>query len=481
MKFKSIKNKILFYYSILLVVIFLIFSTSLYFAIKYSLEDSITKKLHIAEEEISYFINDELELLEEYKRKNNRNYMYDEDPDIIVFDKKTKEYKVNTLKEIVLKDIYLEIRNRHTDETIVKSINMKDNRFNFDENIGKDETKLIIDFISVDHESIYKIENKNKKYSIHIATSLKETQDQLLNVLYIIIFFSIVLFIITFVLASYLIQKTINPMKEILSSAKELKAHDLSKRLSVSKSNDEFEELGNTFNDMFDEIEDSFIKLKKFNSDASHELKTPLTIISGEIEVLLKKERTNEEYKTSLVSIFEETQNLKDIVNILLTLTSTNDKQIKKDFKKQDINDILLKVYEEYFFIAQKRNIVLDIESIHISTLYCDEILIRSMFTNLIDNAIKFSKENTRIIVDLKDKQQEVIFKIIDEGIGIQDKQKELIFDRFYRADESHNKKIKGYGLGLSIVKNIINLHNGEINIYDNKPNGSIFEIKIRK
>ena len=482
MAIKSIKNKILFYYSLILFLVIVVFSVSLYQTIKYNIESDLIKNIHFIEDEINYFIEDDIDGLIKNIENKNKNFVYEADPDLISYDSKNGEYKLDTTSEADIRGFYIEIKDLQTGKSIIRSLNMKESRFDkFNFVLDNKERELIIDFISKDNKSIYKAEMIDKKYSVHIAKSLKDINEQLTDMLKISIVFSILLFIITFILSSYLIKKTIMPMKEILSSAKDLKAHDLSKRLDVPASNDEFEELGNTFNDMFDEIESSFEKLKKFNSDASHELKTPLTIISGEIELLLKKDRSTKEYKEALTSIFEETQNLKNIVNTLLMLTNINKGDFTNKFKKFDINDILLKVYEEYFFIAQKQNIILDIKNLDVCSLKCDDVLIRSLFSNLIDNAIKFSNEHTKVIIDLVENEKNIVFKVIDEGIGLSKMQKKNIFDRFYRADESHNKRIKGFGLGLAIVKNIAEIHNIQINVSDNRPQGSIFEIKFIK
>lgn len=477
-KFKSIKSKLILFYSFILFVIISIFVFSLYYTMKNNLMSAVNSKIEFIQDELKIFTQNELDNLLMYK--NNRKFIYEEDPDFIIFDKSDNKFKINSKGEIEYRNFYIEIINLHNRKSVLKSLNMKQNMFKINSDIYNENTKYkTIDFITKDYKSIYKTLVIDKKYLIIVSTSIKNIEEQMMTLLIYSFSFACLLFIASIFLAFILIRKIIEPMNNITLSAKQLNANDLSKRLNVLKSNDEFEQLGDTFNDMFEQIEDSFIQLKKFNSDASHELKTPLTIIIGEIEVLLKKPRSNDEYKNTINSIHEETKNLISIVNTLLMLTSINNKDIKNSFKINDINSILLKVYEEYFFIAQEKKIMLDIKNIEIIELFCNDLLIKSVFTNIIDNAIKYSPKFTKVLIDLKIENESLYFTVIDEGIGIKEEDKKDIFSRFFRSEKSHNKKIKGYGLGLSIVKHIIKLHNGQINIRNNKVNGTVFEIII--
>ena len=110
----------------------------------------------------------------------------------------------------------------------------------------------------------------------------------------------------------------------------------------------------------------------------------------------------------------------------------------------------------------------------------CDEIAIKSIILNLLENAIKYSDENPDISIVLSSDQQQILMKISDKGIGISDKEKELVFNKFYRSGSEETRKTKGTGLGLFIVKYLVNQHFGKISIYDNQPKGSIFEIKFK-
>lgn len=480
-KTKSVKSKILFGYGIILFIIISIFSVSLFLAIKWSLENEVTKRMYVLEEEITHIIDNEIENILNIARNKNDDFIYDDEPDLFSYDKTNDILIVNIEEEPEFKDFYFELRNIKTNKTILKSSNMKKFSFIIDKNNINIKDKRKIPFISKDSKSFFKSELKKKKYILIIASSLKVIQKQLDNLILIIIVSSSLLFLLSFFLGYFLVNRTISPMKSIMQSAKHLNANDLSKRLNVIKSNDEFEELGTTFNSMFEQIESSFIKLKNFNGDASHELKTPLTIIIGEIELLLKKDRTKEEYKDKLNSIYDETKILKNIIDTLLTITTIESSEVKKSFKLLDISNTFLEVHESFFFIAQEKGILLDIKEMDHIQFLGNELLLKSLFSNIIDNAIKFSPKDSKIFISLKKDKKGLIFEVFDNGIGIKEEEKEKLFERFYRTDKSHNKKIKGYGLGLSIVKSIVNLHQGKIELKNNKPKGSIFKILLKE
>ena len=209
-------------------------------------------------------------------------------------------------------------------------------------------------------------------------------------------------------------------------------------------------------------IEESFKRLKIFNSNVSHELKTPLTIMKGEIEVALMNNKCNEEL---LKSLLNEINYINEITDKLLFLTK-KDSLNKQNFEEIDLEDIILELFEKY---SGKISINLDIED---EEYYMrgDKTLLMIAISNLIENSIKYGA--TKIDIIMKKEKNKIVLKIKDNGIGIPKEKLSFIFDEFYRVDESRNKKVKGFGLGLSIVKSIINLHNGKIKLLSDGKNG---------
>ena len=213
-------------------------------------------------------------------------------------------------------------------------------------------------------------------------------------------------------------------------------------------------------------LESSFEKISQFSSDASHELKTPLTIIRGEIEVALRKERSNEEYKSVLNSSLNEIIIIEKTINDLLFLAK-NEKDILID-NQEDIyfDEIIDESINEVKSFAK-------LNQIEINFILEDTIeykgysnLLKIALKNVLKNAIQFSHKNSQIIVKSYKKENFFEISVQDFGIGIAENEQNKIFEKFYRTDKSRNKNSGGTGLGMSILKKIIDIHKGKINIH---------------
>jgi len=216
------------------------------------------------------------------------------------------------------------------------------------------------------------------------------------------------------------------------------------------------------------QIESTFKKLRLFNSNVSHELKTPLAIMKSEIEVALMNNEKNHE--KTLKSILQEINYINDITEKLLFLTKENK---KINLQKTDLEELILELFEKY---SSKIEFELDFGDDEYD-IYADKTLLKMALSNIIENSIKYKA--TKIVISLQKNKNKVILKIKDNGIGIPKEKLPFIFDEFYRVDESHNKKIKGFGLGLSIVKNILNLHKAKVKVISDIAKGVEFIIEF--
>jgi signal transduction histidine kinase len=205
------------------------------------------------------------------------------------------------------------------------------------------------------------------------------------------------------------------------------------------------------------QIDLAFRKLKNFNSNVSHELKTPLTIMKSEIELALMNENNSQKCERVLKDILEEINYISEITDKLLFLTKNYNKN--KKFDKIDLEEIIFELYEKY---GDKINFRFDFGDDEYLILG-DKTLLKIALSNIIENSIKYGASEINFI--LEKYKNKIILRIKDNGIGIPKEKLPFIFDEFYRVDESHNKEIKGFGLGLSIVKNILNLHKAKVNV----------------
>jgi len=215
-------------------------------------------------------------------------------------------------------------------------------------------------------------------------------------------------------------------------------------------------------------IENTIKRLKFFNSNVSHELKTPLTIIKGEIELALKSKEYDEKL---LKSILYEINYINDITEKLLFLTKKD--FTNKQFKEIDLEDIILELFEKY---SKKISINLDISEDEF-IIYGDKTLLKMAISNLIENSIKYHAKHIKI--SLSKSKHKIKLIIEDDGIGIPKEKLPFIFDEFYRVDESRNKKIKGFGLGLAIVQSIFKLHKAKVNVISDTNEGVKFIIEF--
>ena len=304
----------------------------------------------------------------------------------------------------------------------------------------------------------------------------KEIEDNSKQIKKILLILEPILLLLLIFAASKLTDKILNSIKKVTDTANKIYVTDLSGEIPEPKYDDEIKELVDSFNKMIKRLKSGVELLEQFNSDVSHELKTPLTVIKGEIEITLNKAREPKYYVNSLKTIENEALQIQTIVDDLLLLTKYTKDNIEQTFLDVSLDSILLETIEKFSKQLKKKNLKLHIEKIEPVNLNANAMLITTIFSNLIDNAVKYTPNDKNIYIQLF-KKEKIHFIIKDEGIGIPKEQISKITDRFFRVDESRNKKIKGFGLGLSIVKNSVELHSGSIKIDSPDESGTVVEM----
>ncbi len=286
----------------------------------------------------------------------------------------------------------------------------------------------------------------------------------------------------------YLAKKAFDPIDRIIRTAQSISAEHLDRRLETKKVDDEISRLSKTLNAMFDRIEDAFKLQKQFTADASHELKTPLTILLGEIEVALKNPRTPDYYVSTLNSAVEEIRRITNIVDELLTMARLESGQMQLQMRPVRVDELLLDAISKTSAYASQRSISINYEIQSTSGQENEEVLVAadrdkllSAFINLLDNAIKYSHDNSTIRVVQVAEEKSVKLQVIDKGIGIDSEDLPHIFDRFYRADKSRSSggAQRGSGLGLSITRSLIESHKGTIRLTSQVGHGTTVTIEL--
>ncbi len=220
---------------------------------------------------------------------------------------------------------------------------------------------------------------------------------------------------------------------------------------------------------------ESFNREKEFVANASHELKTPLAVMMANIDCL-EANKKNEKWINNLKS---ESDRMSNLITRLLDLSKTEYLK-KENFSKNDISMIVEKRALTFESLAYEKNITIETKITEKISFLCHKESIDELVSILIDNAISHGKENSQIKVNLMSDKSEIKLEVINKGDPISPEECEKIFERFYRKDQSHNRKSGRYGLGLAIAKNIVTSHNGNIKAYS-KEGYTTFEVKFKK
>ncbi len=338
-----------------------------------------------------------------------------------------------------------------------------------------ENVKNYSDNLRIGYYELKDINNKTKLI-IQIATFKKNSDELIRRVVTANLIALPFLFLLILIASYYLGKKSIAPLIEIIDTADHISFKNFKDRVHYeADSKDVLGRVRDTLNRLFDRIEKYIGKTTQFTADASHQLLNPLTGLKTELEFILKKDRSVEEYKETLHLLQTQTDKMIHIIKSLLILSREENALLNKS-KPINISNLFYDVINSYNI---PNRINTDISSdIHIKGTH-EQLSI--LLKNLIDNAIKYSNKSDTIDVELYEKPDVVVFSVKDKGIGIPDKEKEKIFDRFYRSEKSEELGIEGNGLGLSIVKSIVDEFSGKIEILNNKPVGTIFRITLPK
>lgn len=272
----------------------------------------------------------------------------------------------------------------------------------------------------------------------------------------------------------------LQPVSDIIGQVNNISAGNLHDRLRVGSGRDELARLGQTFNQMLNRLELAFKAQKNFISHASHEFRTPLSVMMGEIEVTLMKERSPIDYQHALQGILVEVKGLNQLVNGLLELASTEAGTLSETFRKIRIDEVLwqaqsLVQHNNPGYIIKLDYTVLPDEEEEV-VRWGDETLLRTAFVNLIENACKYSENQTvRIQMAVEDKLITLHFR--DNGGGIPEEDLPYLFDTFFRSPKVLDKK--GFGIGLALTKRIVTMHGGWLEVASHVGRGSDFIVKL--
>ena len=270
------------------------------------------------------------------------------------------------------------------------------------------------------------------------------------------------------------------PIKKIAADVEEISAQSLTRRIKTGESKDEWYQLASTLNQLLNRLQESFELQRRFISNASHELSTPLTSISSQLEVAFQRDREASEYKQVMQSIYQDVSNMSKLTKTLLEFAKASGDPGGIEINLTRIDEIILripaelsKVQEEYTVVLEFGNLPEDEKKL---LVFGNEELLLTAFKNIVINACKYS-ENHRAKIKLETIERKIIINISDQGIGISENELKNIFHAFYRANQ--NLGSEGFGLGLSLADKIIRLHKGHVEVNSKIDVGTNFIITL--
>lgn len=310
--------------------------------------------------------------------------------------------------------------------------------------------------------------------------TLLDPVETMLNHLFLQMMFGLPLAIIIVAAGGYLlVRRALTPVERITRAAEQITQHNLSERLPVSRTGDELERLSISLNRMIARLDDAFQNSKRFVADASHEMRTPLTILRGELENLVEDSRLNAEVRERAGSMFEEAVRLSRIVEQLFTLSRLDAGEAQADCSRFDLAGLAKTTADQMGLLAEDKKISITCDAGQPVFVEGDSARLKQVIVNLLDNAIKYTQQSGAIQLHVRAVNGHAILEVEDNGVGISPEALPHIFERFYRVDQVRSGDFEGAGLGLSIVKAICSAHGAEIEAVSGPSRGSCFRAKF--
>lgn len=432
----SFKNRIAFNYIVSSAILIAFVFLFIFQIVKFGVNKHVNEELY---EELQKH-------LEDVKLDSNNTYLIQVD-----------QWRAREHNTISVNPVFVQFYDNNK-QVIDKSPNLKNENLHLLEN-SKNDLFLNDHINGTPIRQIQKaILNQNKIVGyVVVAMSLEDFQIVEILKKVLLILFPIVLLIL-FLIARFFAGKSIQPIATIINTSNQITKDNLNVRIPLPDNKDELYTLSDNINQLLNRIENAIEREKQFTSDASHELRTPLAVVKGTLEVLVRKPRTAEEYNEKINFCIQEVDRINNLVDQLLLLARFENQKQNIKTEKVYLEALILDALSLFSSQLKEKEIKVTTNLYQNATVNSDSYLLSIILTNIISNAIKYTKPNGNIKIELIKNNDKLILEIADNGIGISETELSKIFNSFYRVNATNHPEIKGTGIGLSIVKRLCDL-----------------------
>lgn len=484
MKVKSIRFKTTLLFSGILLVILIVYNVALFFSVKSILISETDRQLEVKAGEIS-------NIFQAYEKIQNISSR-----PISVLENLLRSQGVVNAQTVVIDQLWKsEFETLKLNKDYINIVNDKGKTILYSSNLDKKIKNLLLEKLGFSKDKIYfktvtgnikhfrainlpLMYKKNLPLMIQVATPLDSVYQFLTELMIVTSICMVIVLFLTSFLGGFFVKKILSPVVTVSNTANNISHRDLGVRVPSKELDIEMKQLVTSFNGMIERLEKSFKHINEFNSYVSHELKTPLAIVRGELELAIEQINDKDENKKVLLECLEEVDRMIKVVKDLLLLTKLDYKPQILKFEKIDFEHFFNEIVEHTKILSGEKQIKVSFdfpdEKIIINA---DRVHLRRLFLNIIVNAIKFTPKGGGINLETFVDKKNVFINISDTGVGIAEDDLDKIFNKFFRIDNSEFEHEAGFGLGLSIALSIVNAHQGSIKVKSELNKGTTFTV----
>jgi heavy metal sensor kinase len=327
--------------------------------------------------------------------------------------------------------------------------------------------------------SVPVLRNGAVRYILQVEASLRFVRHTLRWLLVLLTFLTVSILGLAWIGSGWLANVALTPVEVLSSTAERISGSSLKTRVTLKAYYDEFQRLAGVFNAMLGRLQNVFEAQRRFLADAAHELKTPLTVIKGNLEVTLKKVRSAAEYREVLINNLGQVERLIALTRPLLTLAQFAGDRQPLHLTRMALEPMLKDLIGELEVLAEDRRITLTLDAHPIPPVLGDEGWLRHMMINLLDNALRYTPAGGAVTVWVGRVGDQAGIAVRDTGPGVAPEHLPHLFERFYRAESARDRESGGVGLGLAIVKEIVQAHGGDVRVDSEVGKGTVFTVTL--